>query len=59
MSFLIGMIIGGILGYLSRIVSEWDKEKCPRQIRGYNCQGEKCDHSKVAVAEAEWDMNRK
>lgn len=42
----------GTLIWMSTMV-----EECPREMLGYNCKGEKCDHSKEEikrVKEREW-----
>jgi len=31
-------------------------EDCPRVIMGYNCHGDRCDHSDEAVEQAKIDM---
>lgn len=33
-------------------------EECPRQILGYRCKGDACDHSKIEVMRAK-NANRK
>lgn len=50
-AFFVGTIFGGVAAKMA--------EECPRQIRGYSCQGEKCDHSRKAVAEAKYDMEHR
>ena len=34
----------------------WGDDECPRIIYGYNCKGEKCDHSAAAIEEAKATM---
>ena len=56
--FIVLFLIGVAIGYAWRKLEELDREKCPREIYGYNCRGEGCDHSKRAIAEAEWEMEK-
>lgn len=33
-------------------------DKCPREILGYRCKGDACDHSRLEVARAERAMGK-
>lgn len=35
---------------------EDDAYECPAMIRGYNCKGDLCDHSRLAVLKARVEM---
>lgn len=34
-------------------------DPCPRKIRGWECKGKECDHSRAALDEANWDVHRR
>lgn len=57
MWYIIGLyaafVVGGFVGaYLN------PEETCPRVVKGYDCRGNNCDHSKVALYQAKLDMAR-
>lgn len=45
--FLAGMFVGYLMG-------KYAEDECPRNILGYNCKGEMCDHSEQTLTEARW-----
>ena len=50
--FLLAYPIILLVGWALRL------DACPREIRGYQCQGDGCDHSREQVDEALRDMER-
>lgn len=49
-SFAVGTVFGG--------AAAWSREECPRMIRGYNCKGIECNHSRAEVLRAHKDMHK-
>jgi hypothetical protein len=52
------VIAAFILGIFFGAGIAWSNQECPREIRGYNCKGETCNHSRVMVMQAKADMYR-
>lgn len=50
MYIFIGLILGGL------IFGGGDHDDCPRSVKGYNCKGSYCDHSKIELYRAKLAM---
>lgn len=44
---ILGMIVAFFIGY-----AMGNDEECPRIIVGWDCKGDRCDHSKEAIRQA-------
>lgn len=51
-----GLIIGGLIGYFIGYIQALGHDICPREIRGYSCRGDTCNHSKYEIERAVYDM---
>lgn len=49
---IIVIAVIAIFAVLSVWAADWSKDQCPRMIAGYNCHGDRCDHSPEAVRQA-------
>jgi hypothetical protein len=52
LTLIFGLIVGLVLGY----VSGKRVDQCPKEIKGYTCEGEKCNHNKALVEQAKEEM---
>lgn len=51
---IIAAVIGGFIGYSLGL----SQDECPRELQGYNCQGDRCNHSKYEVNKIKREMKK-
>lgn len=52
------IVICVALVVLAIAIAHIRSDECPREILGYRCKGETCDHSKIEVARAKVAMGK-
>jgi hypothetical protein len=63
---IVAAFCGAVIGFITGRGSmepkhhyhEDDDYECPAMIQGYNCKGDLCDHSRLAVLEARVAMEK-